>query len=846
MRINRLRANHFNNPIGFDLTDLSLSWVAESEGVKQKESRVEIALDTAFSDIVFDSGWKVLNNLDFNPLSGKRTEGEELILEAHTRYYWRVSVKAVNEDEGVSDIAFFETGKRQRAWEADWITAPFEEHPIFVHTFSAKKGQKARIYLTAVGLYEVYCNGMKVGGEELLPGYHSYDLRLMYQTFELDELLVDGDNEIKVMIGLGWYMGRFGFGGGAADIYGDKMTLIGEVFVDGKLVLKSDESWKCTKSPVLESNIYDGEIWDARLEEASVWECAVLLDQELADDMKSRLVERTNPPIQEVKELRPLEIITTAKGDTVLDFGQNLAGWFTFICDEAKGTEVTVDCAELMQDGEFYRENLRTAQARLVYISKGEKAVVRPHFTFYGFRYLRVKGIVDVRRADFRVQVLSSVTERTGYWETSNEKVNRLIENSRWGQLANFIDIPTDCPQRDERMGWTGDTQIFSPTACFQYDSAAFYAKFMEDVLLEQKFIDGSVPFVIPAPKINLMPGAKQSSGSCAWSDVATILPWTVYQFYGDCSLLRREYESMKLWIEFIRTKETEEHLWMSGFHFADWLALDNPNPGPMGKTDPFYCASGYYYYSTLLTAKAAGVLGLVAEAEEYFQLAEEIKTSIQCKYFDKDGLCKIDTQTGYVLAFMFDLCKEEDREINAKKLHEKLECNNMHLDTGFVGTGYLCKALSKAGLQKDAVTLLLQEEMPGWLYQVIMGATTIWERWNSILPDGHINEEGMNSLNHYANGAVCQWIYEDLAGITPIEAGFKKIAFSPKVDTRFNYVKGSYNSAMGTYQCAWEKTENGHKYALTVPFDCSAIVEIEGMARTEVGAGSYHFETYF
>lgn len=839
MKIKKMRTNHFINPIGYNISNLSLSWVVESSGTRQEASRVEISESSKFETLISDSGWQVLDSLNYVP---EDLEGGQLRLKPLTRYYWRVSVKADNGDEKVSETAYFETAKEGLQWKGKWICAPFEEHPVFAGKFRAKRGQKTRIYICGVGLYEVYCNGKVVTKEVLLPGYHSYDLQLMYQTFEMDELIQDGENEIEIMLGKGWYMGRFGFGGGADNIYGSHMAFICDVYIDGELKLYSGMSWKCKRSPVIDSNIYDGEIWDARLERSGDWMDVILLDETEAKRLTHVLTERINPPVSLVDIRKPIKIIKTPSGDTVLDFGQNLAGWFTFICNEPEGTEISVDCAELMQDEEFYRENLRTAQAKLNYISDGKTKRVRPHFTFYGFRYLRVRGITNIEAADFQAQVLSSVQERTGIWETSNPLVNRLLENSRWGQLGNFIEVPTDCPQRDERMGWTGDAQIFSATACYQYEASAFYAKYIRDMWLEQQEIGGSVPFVVPSPKVDLMPGAKQSSGSCAWSDAATVLPWTLYQFYGDKTLLKVQYQGMKAWVDFIRTQETKEHLWQSGFHFADWLALDNPNPGPAGKTDPFYCASAYYYYSTTLVAKAAKELGYKNDERIYKNLAGKIRESFQKQYFSSDGFCKEDTQTACALALIFSLCEEEDREKIAGQLHRKLKTNNMHLDTGFVGTGYLCKALAVSGYQKDAVTLLLQEDMPGWLYQVIMGATTIWERWNSVLPDGKINSEGMNSLNHYANGAVCQWMYEDLFGIMPMKPGFKKILFAPQIDLRLQYVKGEYESAMGTYFCGWERVEGKYHYHLTIPFDCTAKVVIEGGYVGEFGAGDYEF----
>ncbi len=840
MKIRKMRTNHFVNPVGYDVSKLSLSWVAQSNGTRQEASHVEVSESSGFETLISDSGWKILDNLNYIPLD---FAGKQLKLKPLTRYYWRVSVKADNGDGAVSETAYFETAKEGLPWKGKWICAPFPEHPVFSGTFKAKTGQKARICICGVGLYEVYCNGKPVSNEALLPGYHSYDLQLLYQTFEMDKLLCDGENEITVMLGKGWYMGRFGFGGGVVNTYGSHMAFLCDVYLDDSVVMCSDAFWKCKKSPVTDSSIYDGEVWDARLEESVEWMNAKLLEDTEAKKLSEALTERINPPVSVVEVRKPVEIIRTPCGETVLDFGQNLAGWFTFTCDEEAGCKIEVDCAELMQDGEFYRENLRTAQAKLTYISNGKRSRVRPHFTFFGFRYLRVRGLRDIAAASFQAHVLSSVCECTGEWETSNPLVNRLIENSRWGQLGNFIEVPTDCPQRDERMGWTGDAQIFSATACYQYDSAAFYAKYIKDMWLEQQVIGGSVPFIIPSPKADLMPGVLQSSGSCAWSDAAAILPWTLYRFYGDRSLLEVEYQGMKAWVDFIRTQETEEHLWQSGFHFADWLALDNPNPGPAGKTDPFYCASAYYFYSASLVAKAAKILGYGEDFSFYSSLAEDIRNAFQRTYFSEDGRCKIDTQTACALALMFELCRKNDREKIAEQLHKKLEKNQMHLDTGFVGTGYLCKALAASGYQKDAVTLLLQKDMPGWLYQVIMGATTIWERWNSVLPDGQVNPEGMNSLNHYANGAVCQWIYEDLCGISPIEPGFKKALFAPKPDSRLQYVKGKYESAMGTYRCGWEMTEGKYHYHLTVPFDCTAEVIINGKRIGNFPAGSYKFK---
>ena len=750
-------------------------------------------------------------------------------------------------------------------WSARWITAPFKEHPVFRARFTTAQTDGLSLRMCGLGLYECYCNGKKVTEEVLLPGYHSYDKRLMFQTFPLDGLAVSGENELTILLAPGWYMGRFCFGGGKENLYGDRMTLIAEVRAaaaahgaagegggseacgeDGcTVLLASDTAWQCAPGPVLESGIYDGEVWDARREAIpeDAWKNAVLMPENEAQSLSARLEPRSNPLILPQQTLNPAQIITTPKGDTVLDFGQNLTGWFTFTADVPAGERITVEAAELLQDGEFFRGNLRTAKARYEYISDGSPKAVRPHFTFYGFRYLRVTGCPDAEKAGFQAVVISSSMARTGWLETGNAEVNRLLENIRWGMVDNFLDVPTDCPQRDERMGWTGDTQIFSAAACYLADTAEFYTKFLRDVRLEQQALGGSVPFVVPNPPTELMPAMGPAHGSCAWGDVATILPWNLYRFYGDKERLAEQYPGMKMWVEYIRGQESADHLWLTGFHFADWLALDNPQPGPIGKTDPYYCASAYYYHSVNLTAQAAKVLGCDGDAAEYAALAEKIKEGFVSRFFTAGGACVQDTQTALVVALWLGLHPQDGAPALAARLHEKLAENGMHLDTGFIGTGWLCRALAKAGLQEDAVSLLLNREMPGWLYPVRMGATTVWERWDSILPDGHINPEGMNSLNHYAYGAVAEWMYADLCGLQPDAPGFGTAVFRPLPDARLGFVRCRYDSAAGRYEAAWQASGDGFVYELTVPEGCTAAVRLPGRETFRVGAGSHRFE---
>ena len=495
---------------------------------------------------------------------------------------------------------------------------------------------------------------------------------------------------------------------------------------------------------------------------------------------------------------------------------------------------------------------------------------------------MKLEGIQDIESADFTAYALYSQMEETGHIETSNSKVNRLFQNALWGQKGNFVDTPTDCPQRDERMGWTGDAQVFCATASFNMYTPAFYRKYLYDMCGEQKELDGSVPHVVPDildqinlvledPKRAAQLGIKTSqesngsgvahaekeeegeekkenaddnrqknepekaAGSCAWGDAATVIPWTSYVFFGDKTLLEKEYENMKLWIGYIHKIDEEKcggkRLWNYGFHFADWLALDNFHKDScFGGTDPYYVASCYYLYSAELTAKAAAVLGKGEDALFYTKLAEEIREAIRKEYFTSTGRIAVDTQTAMVLALRFGIVPESAKERLIQALKTKLEEEKIHLTTGFVGTPYLCPVLTENGLADYAYTLLLNEDFPSWLYEVNMGATTIWERWNSVLPDGKISDTGMNSLNHYSYGSIVEWMYRYMCGINPDEhkTGFREFYIKPYVDERFDYARAKYQSVYGLIESKWEKKEDGWLFYVTVPFDTEACFVLE------------------
>lgn len=837
MRIGNLRTNHVVNPLGFEFDRLCLSWVTEtgdSLSAFQTAARVEIAADLGFETILFDSGKShEIDSLAYTP---------DIQLKPRTRYYWRVTVWGDSGDEATSEAAWFETAKMEEPWQGKWITPNMDKeiHPLIRKDFILPEGIKsARAYICGVGLYDVEINGKRIGEEYFSPGYNAYDFWLQYQTYDVSDLLISGENTIGAMLGNGWYKGRFGFEGGYHELYGSEFAFIAEIIVtlkDGAtFVIATDEDWKCAPAPVIFSGIYDGEVYDAN-QECKNWTLPGFDDRSWTTVRRTEIntekfMARKNLPIKIMEERKPIEILHTPAGETVLDFGQVMTGWVRFKTDAPRGAKLQLQYGELLQNGNFYRENLRLAKAEHIYISDGSIREVQPHFTFYGFRYVKLTGFAgEISLDDFIGCVIYSDLEETGAIETSNPLVNRLFLNAMWGQKGNFLDVPTDCPQRDERMGWTGDAQVFAPTACYNMYSPAFYQKYMFDLHEEQKRLGGSVPFTVPVVKPKDGHGFISGSGSAAWGDAATVIPWTLYTYYGDKELLRQQFDAMSDWVDFIKKEDNESganRLWKVGFHFGDWLALDGKDPqSPMGGTDSYYIASAYYCYSAQLVAKAAKVLGKTEEAEQYAQLAAEIKEAMIKEYFTPNGRSAINTQTAMIVALYMNLIPESFRPRVIEDLKAKLREDKIHLTTGFVGTPYFCNVLSENGANDYAYTLLLNDDFPSWLYEVKLGATTIWERWNSVLPDGTISGTGMNSLNHYAYGSIAEWMYRYMCGINPVEdaPGFRKIQLSPKPYGKLTYAKAAFSSPSGLIESGWKLNEDGSlTFTFTVPFNTTA-----------------------
>ena len=836
MRIKNVRINGMENPTGFDFGTVCVSWkVREASGKEQQNVKIEVSLTESFEEVLCVKEGKELNSA---------AEKLEFQQNAHTRYYVRVTVTDDKVETAVSEPAYFETGKMEEPWVGKWITTEKEDtfHPLFVKSFEAKKGlASARLYICGLGLFTAELNGKKVGDEVLTPYYSNYHDEEQYITFDITENVKE-QNRLTVSLGNGWFKGKFGLNN-QSNNFGDEFKLIAElrlVYEDGEVqVIGTDETWEYIGSDVEDDGIYDGEIINHLLwkEKENLPKKAVLTEAE------GKLVARYSLPVMEMEDMQVKEVIYTPLGETVLDFGQNFAGYVTFRNHLPEGTRIVFDHGEILQDGNFYNENYRSAKSQFVYVSDGRDELVRPSFTYFGFRYVRVTGWPgEAKEEDFTGKALYSKMDRTGYIETGHQGVNRLFLNALWGQKSNFIDFPTDCPQRDERLGWTGDAQVFSGTASFNMDTTAFYHKFLHDLRNEQVKYDGILPGVIPVLDPN---GPIFSS---VWGDIATILPMVVYEHSGNVETLRENYPMMKDWVDKI-TKEDkargQKYLYDFGNQLGDWLALDGRTEQSMeGGTDAYYIGSNYYAMSVQKTATAAEILGYKEDEAYYKDLYEKIKAAIIREYFTETGRLAIDSQTGYIVALYSGIYRDKEAVVAGLKARFYKDCYK--LKGGFTGAPILCRVLAENGFEEDAFYFLMQEEYPGWMHCINLGATTIWERWNSVLDDGHLSGTMMNSLNHYSYGAIVEYLYRDVAGLKALEPGFKKALITPLMNGKLKYMNMTYDSAYGEYKVSWKVLKDGNvSVDIQVPFGCSAVIGLpfyEGEV-TEVAAGSYHYE---
>ena len=841
MKISDIKVNGIKKPIGYAFDTVSVSYrVTETSGKTLVFSKVEVSISDTFDEILYQR-------------EGTDLEQTGIVLDferkPRTRYFLRVTATADNGEHAVSDgTDYFETAKMEEAWSGKWITTLQSDtfHPEFRKDFvldTAKTIQTARLYISGLGLYHATVNGKDVTDEVLTPYYSNYHYEVQYQTYDIAGLIWAGSNEIRVSLGNGWYKGYFGLAH-KNENFGSEFELISEIritYTDGtQTLLGTDESWEYRGSDTEMSDIYMGEwvnheLWE---DKENPWKASVL------GKVEGKLVPRYSIATIEKEDMPVVEIIHTPAGETVLDFGQNYAGYVSFsTASLKKGTKVTLDFGEILQEGNFYNANYRDAKSQFVYVSDGREEWVKPHFTFFGFRYVRVSGWTEeIAKEDFIGKAVYADMVETGFIETGHEKINRLFLNAKWGQKSNSIDFPTDCPQRDERLGWTGDAQVFAGSASYNMDTAAFYHKFIHDLRTEQKELDGIVPGVIPVWE-------KQAAiFSCVWGDIATFLPTVLYEHFGDKEALRQYYPMMKDWVDKINRedeKRGQQYLFNYGNQLGDWLALDGrTEQSNEGGTDTYFIASCYYAASAKKTADAARVLGRDADAVYYDELYDKILSAIKKEYYTQTGRLAIDTQTGYIVALHFGIYVDKARVIEGLK--ERLYKDCYKLKGGFVGAPLMCRVMAENGLEEEAFYFLLQEGYPGWLHCVNLGATTIWERWNSVLDDGTLSGTMMNSLNHYAFGAIVEYLYRDVAGLKPLEAGFKKAEIAPLVNQKLHYMKLRYESVYGTYRSEWEILKDGQvRIKLEIPFNCSAVVKLPFYPGDEIGelfSGRYEF----
>ena len=833
MTIYDLKINGIREPLGFELPYVTLSWkVRGTESKRAVKACLSIAADARFGDILYKKEGADLLSVG---------ETAELALSPRTRYYVRVAVTGDCGDSASADT-FFETGKMDEPWSCAWIGMQPEDtfHPLFFRSFRLKeKPVSARLYVSGLGLYEAYLDGEKIGCEYLAPYCNDYNEAVQIQTFDVTQLLHQGENRLEMLCGNGWYKGRLGYEG-AREVYGDRFMVLAELhirYADGsRQVCGTDGAWQYRASDFAMTDIYDGECLDRTLwagKENPAKPVLVLEPRKTTDRYSLPVVVKETLPVQSV--------IKTPAGEWVLDFGQNFTGFVSYCAALPAGTRITLDHGEILQNGNFYNDNYRTARAQMIYVSDGRQETVRAHFTYFGFRYVRVTGWPgEVKAEDFTGCVLYSDLDDAVEFESSDQKLNRLAKNAYWGQRSNFLDMPTDCPQRDERLGWTGDAQVFSPTACFQMDTRAFYRKFLKDLRLDQLKCGGAVANYLP--NLGGIPG-----GSSVWGDVASFLPVTLYDFYGSLDALRESYPLMRDWLEWI-VKQDNEHggqrLWNFGFHFGDWLAQDGVTEQSMkGGTDDYFVASMYYFATAGKLARAAQLLGKASDAERYENLAEAIRRAILHEYFSPAGRLCIDTQTAYLLCLNFGVYLEKARIIEG--LQKRLQKDCWKIKGGFVGATMMCRVLAENGMEDLASYYLFQEGFPGWMHCVDLGATTIWERWNSVLDDGSISGTGMNSLNHYSYGSVMEYVFRDLAGLQSLAPGFTRVQFAPQPTHRLKALTFAYESVSGRYLSHWRINEDGTlTVRFEVPFGCTAQAVLPGGETVELEAGVFE-KTY-
>lgn len=856
VNITGLMTEYRSNPIGMDALRPRLSWRLESmrRNTMQTAYQVQVATSqeslTGGKSLLWDSG-RIPNDASiFRPYEGPA-------LTSSTRYFWRVRVwDGSGKPTAWSAPAFWETALLNRGdWSAQWIGPPASARdsagapaPVMRGAFTVKGAvRSARVYVTARGLYELHLNGKRVGEDFFTPGWTSLNKRLQYQTYDVTSSLTQGENAIGAMVGDGWYRGYLGFNG-RRHSYGTTVALLAQLeikYADGRTQrVTTDSTWRMSTGAITFADIYRGESYDARLEKAG-WDRAGYNAQSwlpvaVVPASTATLVAPITEPVRRTVDVKPIAIIRTPAGKTLYDLGQNITGWVRLRARGAAGTTITLTHAEVLtKGGELYTDNLRDGFQKDRITLKGDaEETWEPRFTYHGFRYVMVEGLPGTPALDniTGVVVRSNLVE-TGTFVTSDTLLNKLQQNIMWGQRGNFLDVPTDCPQRDERLGWTGDAQVFARTSAFNMNVAGFFSKWLADLAVDQH-PGGGVPWVIPNP---LGGDSTRYSSAAGWGDAATVVPWTMYQMYGDRGGLERQYASMTAWVDYETRRAGPSLIWSKDSHFGDWLAWHSDDAGyPGATTSKDFIATIYLAHSADIVSRAATVLGRTDDATKYRALFTRVRDAFRREYVSANGRVGENTQTAYALALNFGLLDAAEMPQAVQRLVDNINQHGGHLSTGFLGTPELTHALSRNGRTDVAFSLLNKRTYPSWIYPITRGATTMWERWDGIRPDGSFQEQSMNSFNHYAFGAIGDWMYRNIGGLDVDDAapGYKHSRIAPVVGGGITSAKTEVHTPYGLLSSDWRVANGAMTLTVVVPANTSASVTLRNTTAASAREG--------
>ncbi|KAI0876440.1 extracellular glycosyl hydrolase family 78 protein [Hypoxylon argillaceum] len=857
--ISQVSFEHHRTAFGIGEASPRISWQFEGNAGNWSQSGYSIEVSQQGKATVFDfeSSESVL--VDWPTVALRSAESAT------------VRVRAYGEDSGIdtdwSEAVPVETGLlADEDWSgvqmiaANKTTEQNATHqPILLRkAFSLGSHiSSARLYVTAYGLYEAFLNGERVGDAVLAPGWQSYNHRLVYDTYDVTERIQTGANSIGIQVGEGWYAGRIGFDT-SRNIWGDTLGAFAQLVVthaDGSQeTVPTDLTWTSSTGAITTSEIYDGEYYDTANDQPG-WttvdftppQNAIWIGVKALGSPLGRLTAPDGPPIRRLEEVELQEVITTPSGATVLDFGQNLVGWLRLNVSGPAGTAIKMVHVEVLENGEIATAPLRTAKQTDTLILTGNGPQVwEPTFTYHGFRFVQVDNWPTAQtpldRNSVTAIVVHSDMQRTGYFETSDALLNKLVQNIWWSLKGNFMSVPTDCPQRDERLGWTGDAHAFSPTANFLYDTAGFWRGWLKDVVSEELENNNIVPVVVPH-----VPGVGPVYPTAVWGDVVVGNAWNMYQTSADRAALRAQYVGAKAWVD-SGIPRGPDGLWdHSYFQFGDWLDPKAPSDDPgAATTSSALVADAYLVYVTGLAAQMASALGLDADAAQYAASASALRTAYQAAWIAANGTLAYETQTGLALSLYFDLFPSPAAaEAAARRLATIIADNQYLVGTGFAGTHLLGLALTAHNLTADFYSMLQQTTVPSWLYQVVMNGTTTWERWDSLLPDGEVNPNMMTSFNHYAFGSVANWMFRTIGGLAPAEPGWRTVRVAPVPGGGLTEARGSFQSPYGVVSTDWRVGDEGFVLKLVVPPNARAEVTIPGADDQvlDVGSGTHVFK---